>query len=79
MIDRHNHPYYDKEIVRRQEQEYINELLSKYRGERADEGLKQKIWEELMLEKHLGRVSIPFKVVLKKDPDVVEVILDSKV
>lgn len=84
MIDRHDVPYYDKEIVRRKEQEYINELLSKYKGAEANDELKKKIWEELMMEKHLGRISIPFKVVMRKDPlkqfpDQIEVILDTKV
>ncbi len=79
-----NEPFYDQEIIRRQQHEYINEILSKFKGEKPSEELKRKIYEELMMEKHLGRISIPFKVVLRKDPhqqfpDIVEVILDTKV
>lgn len=78
------HPFYGYEIIRREEQEYIKELLQKYKKEPANEALKQKIWDELQMEKYHGRVTIPFKVVLCHDasglfPDYVEVILDTKV
>jgi len=78
------HPFYGYEIVRREEKEYIQELLKKYKGEKANEELKTKIWDELQMEKYHGRVTIPFKVVLRHDaaglfPDHIEVILDTKV
>ena len=80
----HKHPFYGSDIIRRSEQEHIQELLKKYRKEPVTEELKQKIWDELQLEKHLGHVTIPFKVVMRRDtagsfPDYIEVILDTKV
>lgn len=79
-----SHPFYDTEIVRKNEQEYIQNLLKKYRDLPATEALKEKIWDELQIEKFLGRIKIPFKVVLRRDayhkyPDYIEVILDTKV
>lgn len=78
------HPFYDVEIVRRQEQEYIQNLLRKYKDEPVTDELKKKIWDELMWEKHLGNIKIPFKLVTRKDatgkfPSYLEVILDTKV
>ena len=83
-MSKHKHPFYGKDVIRRQEQEFIQEFLKKYRKEPVTEALKQKIWEDLQLEKHHGNVTIPFKVVLRKDPsgtfpDYIEVILDTKV
>lgn len=83
-MDKHEHPFYGKEIIRRSEQEYIQELLKKYRGMPVNDELKQKIWDELQMEKHYGRITIPFKLVLWRDPtgnypEYVEVILDTKV
>lgn len=84
MHDLEEHPFYGYEVIRRKEQEYINNLLKKYKGEQVNEALKQKIWDELQMEKYHGRVTIPFKVVLRRDstkrfPDYIEVILDTKV
>ncbi|KAF3361416.1 hypothetical protein PHSC3_002047 [Chlamydiales bacterium STE3] len=78
------HPFYDVDVFRHQEQEYIKQLLLKYKKEPVSEDLKKKIWDELQMEKHSGRIKIPFKVVLKRDayrkyPDTIEVILDTKV
>ncbi len=78
------HPFYGIEIVRNQEQEYIKNLLKKYRHEPVTDELKSKIWEELQMEKYHQRVTIPFKVVLRRDamrkfPDYIQVILDTKV
>ena len=78
------HPFYGKEILRDQEQSYICSLLKKYEKEAPGEDLKKKIWEELQMEKHYGRITIPFKVAFRHDstgkfPDYVEVILDTKV
>jgi hypothetical protein len=80
----HEPPFYGYDIIRRSQQEYIQNLLKKYRGEPVSEELKKKIWDELQMEKHFGRVTIPFKVVLRHDsygkfPDMIEVILDTKV
>lgn len=78
------HPFYGHEIIRRQEQEYIQTILKKYKGEAVTDELKKKIWDELQMEKHLGKITIPFKVVMRRDPSgrfpsYVEVILDTKV
>lgn len=79
-----NHHFYGKAIFPDKEQEYIQSLLRKYRKEPASEELKKKIWDELQKEKHLGSISIPFKVIFRKGevgkyPSQVEVILDTKV
>lgn len=78
------HPFYGIDIIRRREQGYINNLLKKFNGEPVTEELKKKIWDELQMEKSQGRITIPFKVVMRRDvykkfPDYVEVILDTKV
>lgn len=83
-MNKHKHPFYGKEVVRRQEQEFIQTFLKKYSKEPVNEALKQKIWEDLQMEKHLGNITIPFKVVLRQDPSgqfpsYIEVILDTKV
>ena len=80
----HEHPFYGYYIYRDQQQDYINSLLKKYRHEPATEDLKKKIWDELQMEKHLGRVTIPFKITTRCDPygkfpNYIEVILDTKV
>ena len=79
-----DHPYYGKEILRDREQEYIQKLLKKYKGFEVNDDLKEKIWNELQMEKHLGHITIPFKLVKQQDlkkrwPDYLEVILDTKV
>ncbi len=84
MAKEHKHFFYDHPIVRNQEQNYINNLLKKYKKVPATEELKQKIWDELQNEKHLGNITIPFKIALRKDPlkkfpDFIEIILDTKV
>jgi len=80
----HEHPFYGYEIIRGREEEYIKELLKKYKKEAVTQELRKKIWDELQMEKYLGRVTIPFKVVLRRDeakkfPDYIEVVLDTKV
>lgn len=80
----HEHPFYGFDIIRRQQQEYIKNLLKKYRGQPVTEELKKKVWDELQMQKHLGLVTIPFKMTTRRDPygkfpDVIEVILDTKV
>lgn len=81
--EEHEHPFYDKEIFADREQEYIEELLKKYKNEPVSEDLKKKIWDDLQREKYLGKVSIPFKVVMRRDssgkfPQYIEVILDTR-
>lgn len=80
----HEQPYYGKKIARQVEQEYIQTLLSKYRKEKVTPELHKKVYDELMNEKHLGNITIPFKVLMQKDemgirPDYIDVVLDSKV
>ena len=80
----HEHPFYGEEIIRGEQHEYINQLLKKYRGEAVSDELKKKIWDILQKEKYLGRITIPFKLAVRKDPlgkfpDYIEVILDTKV
>lgn len=81
----HSHKFfYDEPIFRDQQQTFINKLLKKYKKEPATEELRQKIYDELAAEKTKGTLKIPFKVVLRKDPnrlypDLIEVILDTKV
>lgn len=77
-------PFYGYEIVRREQQELIEKLLNKYRSLPADNNLKQKIWDELQMEKFKGNLTIPFKIALRKNisgnfPDYIEIILDTKV
>lgn len=77
-------PFYGHEIVRRNEQEYIKTLLKKYQNEEVNDMLKQKVWDELQMEKHYGRITIPFKLAVRLDPtgkypNRIEVILDTKV
>lgn len=78
------HPFYDKVILRDKEQAYIQKLLTKYRHEPVSEELKAKIWDELQMEKHKGNITIPFKVIMQRDPsqkqgDYIEILLDTKV
>lgn len=78
------HPFYGTDILRKREQDYIRQLLKKYKGEPVTDELKAKIWDELQMEKYKGMIKIPFKVVLRRDttkkfPDYIEVILDTKV
>jgi len=80
----HNHPFYGSEIVRDQQQLYIQSLLSQFKGVKADEALKEQIWNLLQHEKSMGSITIPFKVVLRSFPHssrlpYIEIILDTKV
>lgn len=77
-------PFYGENVIRGEEQEFIKNLLKKYKDTPVDEELQKKIWNDLQMEKYKGTIKIPFKVILKRDalrkyPDYVEVILDSKV
>ena len=80
----HEHPFYGHHILREREQEYIKQLLAKYRDQPVTEELKQQIYDELMMEKYHGRLTIPFRVVTRRDVygkyrEFIEVILDTKV
>ena len=84
MSEHEEPPFYGADIYRDREEAYIEKLLSKHKNETVNEELKEKIWNELMWEKHLGNIKIPFKVVIRKDlankyPDTIEIILDTKV
>lgn len=84
MTETHEHPFYGHPIVRRTEEEYIKQLLQKYQNEKVTDDLKKRVWDELQMEKHLGRITIPFKLGVRRDPygkfpDLIEVILDTKV
>lgn len=84
MTKKPEHPFYGQVIIRRKEEEYIKNLLKKYQKEPVSDGLKKKVWDELQMEKFLGRVTIPFKMAMRRDPqgkfpDLIEVILDTKV
>lgn len=83
-MSKKKHYFYDKPISPNREQGYICKLLKKYTNMPATEELKKQIWEELQKEKFLGNITIPFKIVLRKDiygkyPDTIEIILDTKV
>jgi hypothetical protein len=78
------HLFYGKEIVREKQQEFIQQILHKYRNEKASEELKEKIYNDLFAEQHKGNITIPFKVLFKKDetgthPPCIEVLLDTRV
>jgi len=82
-MSKRKHYFYDKAILEDRESETVKKILSQYKNEKADEELKKKIWDDLQHEKCEGRLSIPFKVVLRRDeygryPPTVEVILDTK-
>lgn len=84
MSKEEHNPFYGHAILRAKEQDYIKKLLEKYKHEPVSEELKKKVWDELQMEKHYGRITIPFKLGVRRDPygkfpDVIEVILDTKV
>ncbi len=78
------HLFYGKEILRDRQQDYINDLLEKFKGREVNDELTKEIWDLLQEEKNAGRVTIPFKIARRHDPsghqqDYIEVILDTKV
>lgn len=84
MDHEEEHPFYGHVILRRKEQEYIREILKKYQNDPVNDELKKKVWDELQMEKYYGRITIPFKLAVRRDPygnfpDAIEVILDTKV
>lgn len=84
MEHEEEHPFYGHHIIRRTEKEKVEALLAKFKGEKPSEELQKKIWDELQRAKHAGEITMPFKVVMRRDarhkyPDSVEIILDTKV
>lgn len=80
----HERPFYGKQVARQVEEEFIQSIVSKYRKDPVNEELMEKVYNELMHEKYLGNITIPFKVLMQKDetgrrPDYIEILLDSKV
>jgi hypothetical protein len=80
----HDEPFYGQHILCDRQQAYIQKILKKYRHEAPTDELKQKIYDELMMEKHLGHITVPFRIVNRRDtygdyPPFIEVILDTKV
>ncbi len=83
MEEKEEKPFYGFPIHRASEQEIIDEILKKHQKEEVDETLKKKVWEELQKAKYEGEISIPFRVVIRKDtsgkyPPCIEVILDTR-
>lgn len=79
-----NRSFWGFDIIRNQQEHHIEKLMEKYKDHPVDEELKEKVWNELQMEKHEGRITIPFKLAIRRDtsgkfPDYLEVILDSKV
>ena len=84
MTEAHERAFYGHVIIRRKQEEYIKALMQKYQRDPVNEELKKKVWDELQMEKHLGHITIPFKLAVRMDPygkfpDLLEVILDTKV
>lgn len=82
--EEHEHPFYGHDIYAGREEKYIKSLLKKYKDEEVTDDLRKKIWDELQMAKHEGKVTIPFKIATRRDPtgrfpDFIEVILDTKV
>ncbi len=80
----HEHSFYGFDIFCLEQQDYIKNLLKKYKNEPITEELKKKIWDELQMEKYAGKITIPFKMTSRRDPygnfpPVIEIILDTKV
>lgn len=84
MSEDKEHPFYGYEIIRRQQQEKVENILKKHKKEEVTEELKKRIWDDLQEAKNSGEITIPFKVVMRRDaynkyPPYIEVILDTKV
>jgi hypothetical protein len=75
--------FYGKEIDPSREQEFIENILSKYRQMPVSEDLKKTIYFELSQAKERGDITIPFRVVMRKSNEYhrayIEIILDTKV
>lgn len=79
-----DHLFYEKVINRKGQQEFIEQILAKYRHYPADEKLKELIWNDLMAAQHRGELTIPVSVSLCHDPNdqypnYVKIELDTRV
>lgn len=80
-----NHPpFYGKEISPDIEKKIIQDILLKFKDESATNETLEKIWKELECNKLKKIITIPYQVVLRRDPkkqfpDYIEIILDTKV
>ncbi|MFT4554275.1 MAG: hypothetical protein ACI9S8_002925 [Chlamydiales bacterium] len=79
-----NHLFYEKEIIREDQQRYIEKILEKYKLEPVTDELKQRIYDDLSRERYLGNITIPFKIIEKRDNSgvhhpYIEVLLDTRV
>jgi hypothetical protein len=62
------HYFYDQLIIRRSQEDYIRQLMKKYQNEPVSDELRKKVWDELQMEKHRGKITIPFKIAVRMDP-----------
>ena len=79
-----HHPFYGRVIICREEEAFIKKLIEKYQKESVTDDLKKRVWDELQMEKYKGNITIPFKLAVRRDPsgkfpDMIEIILDTKV
>ncbi len=80
----HPPPCYGEKVARAQQKEFVQSIVDQYASEEANEGLAAKIYEDLSMQKHYGKLTMPFSVELVEDPqglrpNYIEVSLDSKV
>ncbi|MBB63629.1 MAG: hypothetical protein CMO81_01025 [Waddliaceae bacterium] len=73
-----HHYFYHEPISRQAQADYIQEIVAKYQKEPITDDLIKKVYDELMMEKHFGRITIPFKV-KNHDNEYIEVLLDTRV
>jgi hypothetical protein len=84
MSDHEEGPFYGVDIISRNEESKVRDILAKFKNEPVTDELKKRIWDELQAAKYAGEITIPFKVVTRRDsthkfPEYIEVILDTKV
>lgn len=80
----HDHPFYGETISRHAQQELIQKIIAKYKGQTPTDKIREAIYNELMDKKYEGLITIPFQVRMVKDeegkyPSYLEVVLDTKV
>ena len=76
--------FYGAKIDREKDQELVQQVLNKYKGNTPNDKLKELIWNDLSSLKHQGSLKSHFKVELYEDPkgifpSQVKVYLESKV
>ena len=76
-------PFFGKEILVAAERRAIEKILLKYRHEPVSDELKKKIYDSLSDAKEKGTITIPFAVVMRKDPsnihrNIIEILLETK-